>query len=88
MLKRYFNLLNKLNSVLSIISMLAIKAIWTRNAEVIDVVRQFAFESSEDILKDVALDVLVRATLYREVNGGDFQHPRKKYSKDKWVKMS
>ena len=50
-------------------------------SEVIDVVKQFASESSEEVLKNVALDVLERARLCLEVNGGHFQHLKKMRSR-------
>ena len=57
--------------------------------EMIDIVKQFASERSEDVLKGVALDVLERGSLCREVNGGHFQHLKKKRSKkNKRVKVS
>ena len=42
--------------------------------EVVDVVKQFVSESSQDVLNDVALHVPKRARLGLEINGGPFQH--------------
>ena len=50
-------------------------------AEVIDVIKQFASERRKNVLKYVALDVLERARLFLEGNGGYFQHPKMKRSR-------
>ena len=46
-------------------------------AGVIDVVEQFASESSKDVLRDVALEVLERVRLCLEVKGGHCQYLKK-----------
>ena len=50
-------------------------------AEVIDVLKQFDSESSEDVLNGLAVNVREKNRLCLEVNGGPFQHVKKKHSK-------
>ena len=50
-------------------------------SELINVVKQFASEISGEVLENVALDVLDRARLCLQVNGGHFQKLKKRGSK-------
>ena len=50
-------------------------------AELINVVKQFASEIRKEVLENVALDVLERARLCLQVNGGHFQQLKKRGSK-------